>query len=200
MSRRDSYLLLVWFPQPLSERSATVRRPLGATHGKAAARRHLCPRNASRMCLRRSKRRRHTLLHYYRVNLDGYGGQCGRVAARAAWWAVGTPAASGDGQPPWCGPLAAAGFAGRWDVVECFGIWRRDRISLFSCCVVPTLCGYAYLPWAGGGGVGGVVLCWCCAGPVLMTGQWGAEGILGGMWLWRSDAEALIELGMQRIP
>lgn len=34
-------LLLVCFPRPLSERSATVRRPLGATHGKAAARRHL---------------------------------------------------------------------------------------------------------------------------------------------------------------
>lgn len=46
----------------------------------------------------------------------------------------------------------AAGFVGRWDVVECFGIWHRDRISLFSCCVVPTLCGYASLPWAGGGG------------------------------------------------
>lgn len=107
------------------------------------------------------------LLHYYRVNLDGYGGQCGRDAARAAWWAVWTPAASGDGQPPWCGPLVAAGFAGRWDVVECFGIWRRDRISVFSCCVVLTLCGYAYLPWAGGGGVGGVL---CCARPVLMTG------------------------------
>lgn len=56
------------------------------------------------------------------------------------------------GSHPWCGPLAA-GFVGRWDVVEYFGIWHRDRILSFLA-VLSLLCAVMRIcPWTGGGGV-----------------------------------------------